>query len=265
MNYQLRDRQKKDNGVFKIVLLFILIYGVYWLMGSFITNILHGMQKGVATFFGYYVDPIRPVSENALIKDLKRENASLKQLLGRVVTETVVDTGTTTASSTQIKEVKKVVNVPSTNTVLAVILARPPRTPYDSLLIDIGEDEGLVVGDEVFAERDYAIGSIVEVLKGTAVAKLYSAPDQKIDVLIGDSTIPVVAEGRGSGNFYIKVPKNISVHEGDQIIIPSMKNKVLGTAERVDSDEGDAYSHVYFKMPVHLYSLHYVQVKKSTR
>jgi cell shape-determining protein MreC len=164
-----------------------------------------------------------------------------------------------------LKQVKKVVNTPSANTVLAVILARPPRTPYDSLIIDIGEDEGLVVGDDVYAEKDYAIGTIVEVLKSTAVVKLYSAPDQKIDVLLGDSTVSVVAEGRGSGNFYIKVPKNIAVHEGDQIVIPSMKNRVLGTAERVDSDEGDAYSHVYFRMPVLLYSLHYVQVKKSTR
>ncbi len=121
------------------------------------------------------------------------------------------------------------------------------------------------MGEYLYAERDYAIGTIVEVLKSTAVVKLYSAPDQKIDVLLGDSTVSVVAEGRGSGNFYIKVPKNIAVHEGDQIVIPSMKNRVLGTAERVDSDEGDAYSHVYFRMPVLLYSLHYVQVKKSTR
>lgn len=266
MNYQLRDRRKKDGGVYKIIGLFALAYVVYLLFGNMLAYSMHTMQKGVATFFGYYRDPIRPVSENSLIKDLKRENASLKQLLGR---DTVVDEydvlGTTTASTTKIVEAKKVFNTPGSSLVLGVILARPPRTPYDSLLIDIGEDEGLVVGDVVYAERDYVIGTIVEVLKSTAVVKLYSAPDQKFDVLLGSSTIPVIAEGRGSGNFYIKVPKNIDVDEGDQIIASGIKSKVLGTAERVDSDDGDAYSHVYFRMPVLLYSLHYVQVKKNIR
>jgi cell shape-determining protein MreC len=164
----------------------------------------------------------------------------------------------------KLKDAKKI-NVPDNSRVLGVILARPPRTPYDSLLIDIGEDEGLMPGDVVYAEGNYVIGEIGEVFKDTSVLVLYSAPGQNHDVLLGSSTIPVVAEGRGSGNFYIKVPKNIVVTEGDQIVAPDIKNKIFGTVERVDSGEGDAYSYVYFKLPVNLYALHYVQIKKSTR
>jgi cell shape-determining protein MreC len=82
---------------------------------------------------------------------------------------------------------------------------------------------------------------------------------------VGSSTIPVVAEGRGSGNFYIKVPKNIPIVEGDQIITPGLRPIVLGTAEHVDTSEGEAFSHIYFKLPVKLNALHYVQIKKNIR
>ncbi len=277
MNYLRHDRRNNDFGIRKIILVFLLLYGVYFFLGRIIAEGLYSIEHGVAEFLGYYDDPVRPISENSLIKDLKRENDSLKVLLGRgdsVIEEnqqtvqgtTTTATATSTATTTKktIKDIKKL-NTPDKSLVLGVVLARPPRTPYDSLLIDIGEDEGLMPGDVVYAEQDYIIGIVTDVFKATSVVTLLSAPDQKVDVLLGSTTIPVVAEGRGSGNFYIKVPKNIQITTGDQIVAPAIHNKIIGTAERVDSDEGEAYSYVYFKTPVNLYSLHYVQVKKTTR
>ncbi len=259
----------------------MLLFVIYFIVGGPLIDGLRSVQRGVATVFGYYDDPIRPVSENSLIKELKSENTQLKLLLGRteeadtdfgsstlLVASSTGSTTNSTASSTaktvKIKTAKKL-NTPDSTEVLGVILSRPPRTPYDSLVIDIGEDEGLMEGDLVYADRDYIIGQIGEVRSSTSVVKLYSSPDQKIDVLIGSSTTPVVAEGRGGGNFYIKIPKNIVINEGDQIVAPGIREHVFGTAERVDTDEGEAYSHVYFKLPVNIYSLHYVQVKKSVR
>jgi rod shape-determining protein MreC len=295
MSYHLHVKKRKDNGILKTVGVFIFLCALYFLMGGLIIESLYSVQHGVAIFFGYYEDPIRPISENSLIKELKRENASLKSVLGRSsepdvhFLESVSSASTTGTTSTgllqgktafrdvgsstdkeivskktKIKDAQKQ-NTPDRNLVLAVILARPPRTPYDSLLVDIGEDEGLMVGDVVYAEQDYAVGAVEAVFKATSIIKLYSSPDQRIDVLLGSSTAPVVAEGRGAGNFYIKVPKNIVVSEGDQIVIPGIKSKILGTAERIDSDEGEAYAHVYFRMPVNLYTLHYVQIKKNVR
>ena len=72
--------------MYKIIGLCVLAYFAYLLFGNMLAYSIHSVERGVATFFGYYQDPIRPVSENSLIKDLKRENASLKHLLGRDVT-----------------------------------------------------------------------------------------------------------------------------------------------------------------------------------
>ena len=74
---------------------------------------------------------------------------------------------------------------------------------------------------------------------------------------------PVTVEGRGGGNFYIKIPKNIKVKIGDPVVWPSADTVLLGAVEIVDSGEGDAYSQVYFKSPINMNSLRYVQIQKA--
>lgn len=240
MSYLLRDKKKNTSKEFFKILGIVLFFVIaYMLFSSPIASALHSIQKGAGYVLGYYDDPVRPISENTLIQTLKNENEQLKEIVGR---KTEHD-----------------------NRILSVVLSRPPKVPYDSLIIDIGESYEISEGDIVYAETDYIIGRIGAVYANSAVVKLFSSPGEKIDVLLGSSTTPVVAEGRGGGNFYIKVPKNIPIVEGDQITVPSMNSIVLGTAEFVDSSEGEAFSQIYFKLPVKLNALHYVQIQKNTR
>lgn len=240
MSYLSRDKKKNTTKeVFRIILIVVVLIIVYMLFSKPIANGLHSVQRGVGYVLGYYDDPVRPISENTLIQSLKSENDQLKEIVGRMTEHD--------------------------DRLLSVVLSRPPRVPYDSLVIDIGEDHELHPGDLVYAEMDYIIGHVEVVNSNSSIVKLFSAPGEKIDVLVGSSTIPVVAEGRGAGNFYIKVPKNIPIVEGDQILAPGIRPIVLGTAEHVDTSEGEAFSHIYFKLPVKLNALHYVQIKKSTR
>lgn len=241
MSYLQQDRRKKKgNGAVLAVIGIILLLGlIYLFAGNHLTRGLHGIQRGVGYVFGYYDDSVRPIGQNAKLAALEIENAELKMLLGRVP-----EAGSST---------------------LAVILSRPPHTPYDSLLIDVGEDHNVVPGDLVYGEMSYLIGHIEAVYPQTAVVKLFSSPGEKIDVLLGSTTVPVSAEGHGSGNFYIKVPRNVPVSEGDPIIVPGLHNIILGVAEKVDAGDGEAYAHIYFKLPVKLNALRYVQIKKVVR
>lgn len=240
MSYLLRDKKKNiGKEVIRAVIILAVLVLVFTFFSSPLTSVLHSLQRGVGYVFGYYDDAVRPISENTLLQSLRDENDQLKELLGR--------------------------KAEHDDRLLSVILARPPRIPYDSLIVDVGEDHDIQVGDLVYGEMDYLIGHVDAVYSKSSVVKLFSAPGEKIDVLLGSSTIPVVAEGRGGGNFYIKVPKNINVTEGDEITVPSLKSIVLGTAEKVDSSDGEAFSYIYFKLPVSLNALHYVEIKKITR
>ena len=240
MSYLLRDKKKSvSKEVGRVAIILVILILVYIFFASSLTSGLHSIQKGVGYVFGYYDDAVRPISENTLLQSLRDDNAQLKELLGR--------------------------KAENDDRILSVILARPPRIPYDSLIIDVGQDHDVQVGDLVYGEMDYLIGHIDAVYSQSSEVKLFSAPGEKIDVLLGSSTIPVVAEGRGGGNFYIKVPKNIVVAEGDEVTVPSLASIVLGTAEKVESSDGDAFSYIYFKLPVSLNALHYVEIKKIAR
>lgn len=238
MSYLVHDRKKKVGValVLKMTSFFIFLALVMYLFGGRLTQGIHYVQHGVAYMLGYYEDPARPIAENAYVKSLQDENDQLKQLLGR--------------------------QPEKDDREFAVVLVRPPKSPYDSLTVDLGEDHGVMPGDLVYGDMDYLIGEVDSSYPSTAVVKLYSSPGQKIDVRISSSTTSVVAEGRGNGNFYIKVPKNISVAEGDPIVAPGFHNTIIGVAEKVDGGAGEAYSSIYFKLPVNLNSLRYVEIKK---
>lgn len=240
MIYLRPDRKKKTgSSLFKAAVIVVVLFIAYFFFSSPLTQALHAVQRSAAYMFGFYNDPVRPVAENAYVSALQIENDKLKELLGR--------------------------KPDKYDDELAAILSYPPRTPYDSLIVDMGEDHGLMPGDLVYADMDYLIGHVDAVYPSSSLIKLFSSPGEKVEVFVGSSSAPVIAEGRGSGNFYIKVPRNINVKEGDPIIVPSLHSLVLGSAERVESGEGDAYSYIYFKLPVNFNSLRYVEIKKAVR
>lgn len=243
MNYQSRDKRRNNNKyLLRAIFVFCILALSFFLFESQFKNMLGSMQRGVGYVFGYYGQTVRPVSENSLVQMLRSENAELKELLGRRTSE-------------------------DDSKVLSVVIMRPPKTPYDSLMIDTGEDQGIVLGDRVYAENDYLIGYVDEVRDKTSIVKLFSTPGERIDVVIGvgSTTANVVAEGHGSGNFYIKAPKNIEVKELDPVVVPGTYSYILGSLEKIESSEGEAFTHLYFKLPVNLNSLKYVNVQKINR
>lgn len=197
----------------------------------------------------------RNLAEQALIKSLQTENEYLKSMLGK--------------------------NPVDSDMILAGVIERPPRSPFDSLVLDIGADQEILEGDLVFSDGMYAIGIISSVSDHTSTVTLFSSSGQKIDALINspaeglkdslnssstkvvDTLNPVSVEGRGGGNFYMKIPKNIKVKVDDPVIWPSTETILLGVVEVVESGDGDAYSQVLFKSPINMNSLRYVQIKKT--
>ncbi len=243
-----------------LLLLFIFCILIYVFAKSSLVSSVQNIRAYVVNGTNEPRFVPRNLSEQALIQSLQTENDYLRALLGKTPE--------------------------NSNMILAGVIERPPRTPFDSLVIDIGSDQGIFEGDMVFSDGSYAIGTVSSVSNHTSTVTLFSSSGQKIDGLINsplegskdasasianstttnrkikDSLNPVTVEGRGGGNFYIKLPKNIKVKIGDPIIWPSAETVLLGTIEIIDSGDGEAYSQVYFKSPINMNSLRYVQIKK---
>lgn len=175
--------------------------------------------------------------DHVRVQLLAEENAELKNILGR--------------------------ENPKEHMTVAAVVARPPQSPYDTLVIDGGTQAGFSVGDTVVADGSIALGTISAVSSDTAKADLYSMPGGTMTVMLGPKNISTQASGRGGGNFIALVPRDAEVAKGDVVIFPGLSAKVLGEVSATIMRSSDTFKSVYFRIPVNISELRWVEVLKK--
>lgn len=243
MSYlRLDNRRKRSNNgdIAKAIGLLIVLIVVFYIFSKPLTQAFRWTQSLIVETLMPSTTIVRSQDDAALIKTLQAENTQLQELLGR-------------RSSSE-------------NSILAAVIVHPPKSPYDTLIIDAGAEQGITTNMVAYGADEFVIGRVTDVQKKTSVITLFSSSNQKESVLIGTTTTAssttAIAEGRGGGNFYIKLPRNIEVSVGDPVIWPAAHLALLGVVEKVDADMGGTYEHIYFKSPVNIQSLRYVQLKE---
>ena len=166
-------------------------------------------------------------------QELREENEQLKAMLGRASGRTFV---------------------------LARVLANPGRSPYDTLLLDAGSDDGVAVGMKVFVDGDFVIGEVERVVVRGALVTLYSSYGKELPVSIGSSSVPALAKGEGGGNFRIGLPKDIPVSHGDLVRVPALAPEYLAIVAAVDHPDGSSLEDVYLTWPFNIYTLTHVYI-----
>ncbi len=146
--------------------------------------------------------------------------------------------------------------------IFAVVLAKPDMTPYDTLIIDVGKDDDISVGDLIVVEN-VVLGEVAETYQTSSKVRLYSSHGERVTVFIGDNAIGAEAQGLGGGNFEIELPRNVDVFVGDSIYIPEFHPQILGIVEHISSDPNDTFERILFRSPVNLFSLRFVDVIHS--
>ena len=157
----------------------------------------------------------------------------------------------------RLREAARAVSLSSSIT--ARVLARPPQTLYDSLLVNQGSEAGVVV-DAIVTFEGVALGRVVSLGKESAVVELFSSPDSKTDVLVGEPVAVSVAHGLGGGSFELSVPQEVAVAVGDAVRLPASDPVVVGVVAEVSFEEKDATKTVRFASPVSFSELDFVQI-----
>lgn len=163
-------------------------------------------------------------------------------------------------------ELKSILNYKDTvsKRILSSILLYPPSSPYDTLIVNRGEKDGVRVGATVFALGNLAIGAVAEVHSDSATVRLFSSPGEKRQVLVTGptTTTAALAEGRGGGNFILSLPAGTPVEAGDPVLIPGTPPIILGKIEKTETLPNDSFMTVFFKSPVNIQSLRYLEINK---
>lgn len=132
--------------------------------------------------------------------------------------------------------------------ILAAVLAAPPRSPYDTLVLDAGKVDGVSEGDEVMNGAT-AVGTIQKVFLRTSIAELFSTAGRNtpVSILHEGLSIPGEALGQGGGMFKILLPKDVTIAVGDPVVIPKLTPAFFGAIEIVQGHITDSFQTLYFK------------------
>lgn len=262
MIHQFRDKnriaKKKrviKNLIFLSIFLLLAALGVFgfsstflhfigrpiWKVETSVKNNLVNIGYVARTKASVYRENQNLLSENVDLKNsmvdyqvLKNENISLKESFGRVPAKM--------------------------DMVLANILTKPSYSPYDTLIIDIGDDVGVVIGDKVYSNVTTPIGEINTVYKNTSLVVLYSSPGTITTAMIDGVNTNVDIIGRGGGNFEMIIPIDLPYTKGGSVVIPNLGPEVVAVIGDVISNINDPVKKVLLSSPVNIQNLKWVFV-----
>lgn len=144
--------------------------------------------------------------------------------------------------------------------VLAAVLSKPNQSPFDTLLIDVGLENGIKKGDLVFALGSIPIGRVDSVYANSAKVVLFSASEEKNTALVSSQNLFMELLGRGGGNFELILPRDFILAKGDLATLPGLGSYPLAIVETVISDPRDSFQKALLVSPVNVQELKFVQV-----
>ncbi|MBP6904702.1 MAG: hypothetical protein KBB91_01435 [Candidatus Pacebacteria bacterium] len=144
--------------------------------------------------------------------------------------------------------------------VLAHVLTLPNRSFYDTFVIDGGEENGIVVGQTVYAFDSIALGTVTGVEATSSTVTLFSAADRTTPGTAVGSDVAVTLIGRGGGEYEVRLPRDVRFEVGGIIAYQVTNTAVLAEIERIVTDPRDPFQRLIAKAPVNLQALKWVIV-----
>lgn len=262
MSYLLdrKNKNKKIRNIFFIVLfLFIFVYFNSFIFNkiSYLSHLIfkptfvlgNNIKYRFENFSSYFLSKENLLKENNNLKNEKNE------LLAKFSNYDYL--------KTENEELKKLLDREGEQKdfIVSAILAKPNISLFDSLIIDIGKDTGIKVGDLVFAYKNIPIGKISHIYENSSKVVLFTNNKEETTGIIADKNIYVNLIGRGGGNFEIILPRDLILEKGSNIILPGINPYLLAKVETIISDPRDSSQRALLVSPVNIQELKFVEVE----
>jgi cell shape-determining protein MreC len=240
MNYRLHAKRRPNTGAKILFVIAICLILGYFARGIF-AHPLSTLGYYVSNAIGFIIPPgFRGTTA------LSKENESLREKIVLLSAENA-DRNALAAENMTLKE--GFGRTDDEKIVYAIVLRKPPFSPFDTFILDAGTNQGVAVGNTVVV-RSLAIGTIVEVGDTYSKAELYSAPGKIFDGRLSSEGITLQVTGEGGGAFQAMLPIGTPVSEGDTLILPAITSKVFGVVEKVQDLPIEGFKKVLFSLPI---------------
>lgn len=204
--------------------------------------------------------PVRSLTERIFNPLLKVESSIYNSLQGETEEENISILDELNYLRAENTELHAQLGDESESRVVAGVIGRPTALPYDVLVIDKGQDDGVFKDAPVFAGRDRAIGLVSESYQKSAVVTLITTPNITSTVYVYGPNIYTTAVGIGGGVFRIHVPQGVDIKEGDMVVTPALSGGIYGSITAIDSIPSKPEQYGYVTSDIPISSLRYVSV-----
>ncbi len=157
-------------------------------------------------------------------------------------------------------ELRNLLSASSSPQIVAGVLARPPYTPYDTIVLDKGSEDGIVEYAPVYHGKGIALGYVHAVFPHMSYVTLFSSPGVESTVYIFGANLFTTAYGEGGGVVHLSVPQGVPLTRGDAVVLPSLHTGTLGTVDEIQSIATEPEQHAYVTLGVPLQSIRIVSV-----
>lgn len=142
--------------------------------------------------------------------------------------------------------------------ILAGVVARPPESPYDTLVLAEGTRAGVALGMEAFGAGGVPIGRVSSVLTNFSRVTLFSSPGMTTTGWVGHGNIPLTITGSGAGTMSASLARSTGITVGDIVFGPGPGMLPIGRVARIDSDPSSPIITLRIMPALNLFSITWV-------
>lgn len=144
--------------------------------------------------------------------------------------------------------------------ILAGVVARPPVSPYDVLVIDAGAQEGVVPGALVHGAGGTPVGTVASRSAENARVLLFSSPGRETSVWAGEARIAMQMIGRGSGALEAIIPRDAVIAVGDLVYVAGPGSLPIGSVHSIHADPASPKAKVLIRPLTNPFQITWVTV-----
>ncbi len=147
--------------------------------------------------------------------------------------------------------------------ILAEVIARPPESPYDMLVLAKGSTAGITLGMEAFGEGGVPIGIVSSVTADFSRTTLFSSPGMKTHGWIGNAHLPITIMGAGGGVMSASLARSAPIAVGDSVWAPGPGALPIGKVVRIDSNPSLPSATIRIMPTLNVFSITWVELRDT--
>lgn len=159
-------------------------------------------------------------------------------------------------------KLREILNIkPTGNFITALVIARSPQIPLDSLFLNVGTKDGVNQGDWVLAGERILIGKIVEVSKNKSTVALNSFAGMISFGFVSRTGESIELKGVGGVGMEAKVPIDFDIVVGDKILISGSFSYFAATVGALEEDKSSGFKNALLSLPVNMSKVNVVFIE----